>query len=372
MACSRAARSPSFCAFLVAGALLLAGCGGSSSGSGGAPYTIGESISDSTIAAISTSNDLTDTLTYDDLERRMSGMSQRMRQPLSSLPDSVRQQIQRNALLSFMSSTAQTAEARERGLTPDSNAVGRQIRRLRQRMGGDSTMRARLSQRGVTMKQLRADIEQYVLSQSLQEELSSEAPAPSAEELRQYRRDKAQQVRLQQILFSVPPRGGPGQRDSVQQRAQAVLDSIQSGAATFAQMAERYGQNSGGALTLEGYQTRAQLGQRFAQRGQQNPSDAPFVQAAFALEDSGAVAEEPVRTRYGYHLVRQTGKRTGPLPDSARAAQELAEQQSSEYLQEQIRALMGESTLRINPDRVTADMTQPLKQDSAEGGGSAS
>jgi peptidyl-prolyl cis-trans isomerase C len=369
---TRRRASASLGMLLLAGALLLlTGCGegGASDSAEGAPYTIGEPLSDSTIVAVSQAGDVTDTLTSADFEREMNSLSRRLtRRPLARLPDSVRQRVQRYAVLSFLSRTAQTAEAQQRGLSPDSGAVAAELAKLRQRMGGDSTMQARLAQSGMSMKKLRANIQQQLLSRSLQEALSQEAPDPSAEEVQQYRREQAQQVRVEQILFGIPPGAGPGQRDSVQQRAQAVLDSIQSGEADFAQLAARYGRGEGSSLELEGYQTREQLGSQFARRGQ-NPADATFVQQAFALEDSGAVADEPVRTRYGYHLIRQTGRRTGALPDSAQAAQQLAQQQRSEYLNEQIRALLSEATIRLNPDRVTADMTQPLQQDTTDGGG---
>ena len=370
-ACGRPSYRAPLGVLLLAGAvLLLTGCGGASSNDTEAPYTLGEPVEDSTIAAISEAGDLTDTLTYADFEREMGSLARRLtRRPIGQLPDSVRQQVQRYAVLSFLSRTAQTAEARKRGITPDSGAVAAELAKLRRRAGGDSTLKAQLAQSGMTMKQVRSDIRQQVLSRTLQEQLSQEAPDPSAEEVRQYRRDQAQQVRVQQILFGMPPGAGPTQRDSVQQRAQAVLDSIQGGEASFARMAKRYGQGQGSALELEGYQTREELGSRFAQRGQ-NPAEAPFVETAFALEDSGAVASEPVQTRYGYHLLRKTGARTGTLPDSARAAQQLAQQQRSEYLNERIRSLLGETTLRINPERVTADMTQPLEQQGAEAGGS--
>ena len=370
-ACGRLSYRAPLGVLLLAGAvLLLAGCGGASSNDTEAPYTLGEPVEDSTIAAISEAGDLTDTLTYADFEREMGNLARRLtRRPIGQLPDSVRQQVQRYAVLSFLSRTAQTAEARKRGITPDSGAVAAELAKLRRRAGGDSTLKAQLAQSGMTMKQVRSDIRQQVLSRTLQEQLSQEAPDPSAEEVRQYRRDQAQQVRVQQILFGMPPGAGPTQRDSVQQRAQAVLDSIQGGEASFARMAKRYGQGQGSALELEGYQTREELGGRFAQRGQ-NPAETPFVETAFALEDSGAVASEPVQTRYGYHLLRKTGARTGTLPDSASAAQQLAQQQRAEYLNERIRSLLGETTLRINPERVTADMTQPLEQQGAEAGGS--
>lgn len=357
-------RLSAICSFLLAiaaGALLLAGCGGGAQETE-AGYALGDPVGDSTIAAIAEANGFTDTLTQTGLERNMNQLSQGR---LPMLPDSIKEQVERVSVVRFLTTAAQISEARERGLEPDSGAVGQQLRQLRARVGSDSLFRARLAQSGMSMAELRRDIREQLLVRQLQQALAEEAGPPTAEEVQDYRTDQAREVRVQQILFELPPRATPAQRDSVQQRAQAVLDSIQSGTADFGAMAQRYSQGGGDAQGSLGFQTREQMTSTFAprgQRGQQSPTDVAFVETAFALEDSGAVAGEPVRSRYGYHLIRQTGTRTGTLADSAQAAQQLARERQQESVVEAVEGLREEVTLRVNPERVTADMAQPLEQ----------
>ena len=340
---------------LLVSASLLAGCGGEVQQTD-AGYALGEPVEDSTIAAIAEVDGFTDTLSYENLEREMNQLTQGR---LPMLPDSVQKQVQRVSVVRFLTTAAQVAEARDRDLQVDSAAVRKQLQQLKARMGSDSLFQARLAQSGMSMVQLRENIRQQLLVRKLQQTLADEAEDPTADEVADFRTDRAREVRVQQILFQVPPQAGQAQRDSVRRRAQAVLDSIQSGTADFATMAQRYGQDNGqGTL---GYQTRAQMARPFARRGQ-DPSQVPFVETAFALQDSGDVASEPVRTRYGYHLIRQTGARTGTLMDSTNAAQQLVQQKRQEAVRTTVEGLRENVTLRINPERVTADMTQALDQ----------
>ena len=346
---------------LVAGAalvfaLLLAGCGGSETQQADAGYTLSENVEDSTIAAIVEAGDFSDTLSYARLQREMNQLT---RGRLAMFPDSVQQQVQQAALMRFLDTAAQIAEARERDLQADSAAVNAQLQRLRMRMGGDSLFQARLTQSGLSMAELRENIRQQLLARNLQQELANEAETPTGEEVASYRRDQAREVRVDRILFQLPPRASQAQRDSVQQRARAVLDSIQNDAATFASMAQRYGRGPG---AQQGYQSRAQLAAPFARRGQP-PEQVPFVQAAFALQDSGAVTSEPVRAGPGYYLLRQAGARTGTLMDSARAAQQLTRQRKQEVVTQAVEGLRENVTLRVNPSRITADMSQVMSEE---------
>ena len=81
---------------------------------------------------------------------------------------------------------------------------------------------------------------------------------------------------------------------ALQQRLQSIRDSIESGAAIFAQMARQYSQDQssseGGDLGWFGRGTMADR----------------FEQAAFAASPGALVG--PVRSEFGYHLIRVTGK----------------------------------------------------------------
>lgn len=349
-------------ALALAGTILVAGCGGDEANQTEAGYVLDTSVEDSTIAAIAEVQGFTDTLTYENLQREMNRLT---RGRLPMLPDSVQQQVQRMSVVRFLTTAAQIGEAQERGIEVDSAAVSGQLQKLRAQVGSDSLFRARLAQTGMSLSQLRDNIRQQLMVRNLQQALADEVEDPTTEEIETYRNEQAREVRVQQILFEIPPRATPQQRDSVRLRAQQVLDSIRSGTAEFTAMAQRYNQGGGDETGSMGYQTREQMAGPLAQRGQP-PSEVPFVQTAFALQDSGDVAAEPVQSRYGYHLIRSTGARTGTLMDTSRARQQLAQQRRQEELRQAVEGLRESVVLRINPERVTADMSQPLNQGGEE------
>ena len=166
------------------------------------------------------------------------------------------------------------------------------------------------------------------------------AAEPSAQELEAFRREQSEQVRAQHILFKVPD---PAQKDAVVERAEAVLDSVKTGA-DFAEMARRHSQGpsapQGGDLDY------------FSQRDMV----APFSEAAFALSDSGDVAPELVETPFGYHIIRLLGRRTNPLMDSTQAHALMMRDRQREAFEEGYRQLSQKAIIRVNPTVVDADL----------------
>jgi peptidyl-prolyl cis-trans isomerase C len=125
--------------------------------------------------------------------------------------------------------------------------------------------------------------------------------------------------------------------------AQAILDSAQTGA-DFAGLARRHSEgptaSRGGDL---GYFTRDRMVE-------------PFADAAFALPDSGAVTDEPVRTRFGFHIVQLTGRRMQAMMDSSQARRTLMNERRQTALEDQRDELLAKATVRINPSVVEANL----------------
>lgn len=355
-------------------ALLIAGCSGndddSSSGSDAMAYTIGDPVQDSTVAALISIGDETDTLQAGQFRQQM---MQRTRGRLSMMNEQQRQQLQRSLLTPLIDFRAQLHEAQERGLTVDTaevrQIVSGRIQQARSQMG-DSTLQAQLARSGITLTELRQRLQdntrQQLMVRNLRRQFADEVEQPSDQEVADYRREQAREVRLQHIFFEVPPGASQAQRDSIRQQAQAVLDSAKGGTA-FATLASRHSQGGlGGPNGSMGYQTRRQMARPFARTGQ-SPSNIPFVEAAFALADSGDVVEEPVRSRAGYHLLRKTGERSGQPADSAEARQQLMAERQQEAVQNAIEDLRQNVTLHLNPNLVTADMSQSAEDAQGEG-----
>lgn len=64
-------------------------------------------------------------------------------------------------------------------------------------------------------------------------------------------------------------------------------------------------------------------------RGQTVPT---FEQTAFALQEAGAISE-PVKTIYGYHIIRLNGRTAGEIPPFEEIAQQAIEQERLQYLE---------------------------------------
>ena len=130
----------------------------------------------------------------------------------------------------------------------------------------------------------------------------------------------------------------------MQSRAQAILDSAQVAGVDFGALARRHSEgptaSRGGDL---GYFTQDRMVQ-------------PFSEAAYALSDSGAVADELVRTQYGFHIVQLTGRRMQEMMDTSQARQALASERRQQAFEESRDELLAKATVRINPDIVQANL----------------
>ena len=331
--------------------LFIAGCGGEETDSadngdvGESQYRMGEPITDSTYAIIVEMEGGEDeTLTTQVFQERYQTFIQQV--PAVAVDPTQSQELRRGIAEEFIRRTLIRAEAERLGLEPDTAKVAEQITMIRSSFSSEEQLNEILAQRGLTMDSLRSSIEEEVLLQQMQERMIEGATEPTAEELADFRAEQSQQVRAQHILFRVPE---PSQKDSVYEQAETVLDSIQAGA-DFAEMAARYGSDGtrmrGGDL---GYFSK-------------NDMVAPFADAAFALSDSGDVAEEPVETNFGYHLIRLTGRRTAELMDSTQAQAMMMQERQREAFDAAYDELRQDVVIRINPDVVQVDLNEPIDQ----------
>lgn len=305
------------------------------------PYQVGEPIEDSTYALIVTSEYGTDTLRARAYQRRMQSVMQRI--PSGQRADSQMQQLHRRFIQQFVSQHVLSGEAEARNIEADTARVGQQMRQMRNRFPSDSVFQQQLARTNMTMDSLRQMMADRVRQQMLQEELASGAEQPTSSEIESYRRDQQQtEIRARHILFRVGEDASQDTVDSVRARAQQILDSLQSDGADFATLAERYSEgpsaDQGGDL---GYFTRDRMVE-------------PFANAAFALQDSGAVVQEPVRTRFGFHVIQLTGRRQTELMDTTQARQQMMNERRQQALEEERDQLLQKATVRINPGIVQA------------------
>jgi len=327
--------------------LLLLGCraqdteANATSGDDDRSYRVGAPVSDSTVAAIVTSEYGSDTLTAEEFRQQLSFILQRY--PQIQMNPALMPEVHKSIIEDFIVRHVVDGEIARQGIQADPAAVEQELEQIRARFPSPEAFQEALAQDGLTEDSLRGMIAQMVRQRTFREQIESRAKPPTDEEVEQFRQQQAEEVHVQHILFRLAPNASEKEAAAVKARAQAVLDSIRAGA-DFAEMARRHSEDGSA-------QEGGDLG--FIRRGETVES---FEEAAFALRDSGDVTPEPVRTRFGYHLIRLLERRQGTPMDMAEAREQLLLERKQEAVQHLLNELLAKATVRINPALVQAQL----------------
>lgn len=337
-------------AFIVVAGLGLAGCDDTNGAEedvateDGPAYTVGEPLEDTSVAIVVSSEYGTDTVTTAEFRAQMQRIAQQA--PQMGMDPSQPAPMRRILVESFVERHVVSGAAEAADIAVDTAAVSQQIAQIQSQYGGEEQFGQMLAQQGMTMDSLRILLGEQLVQQQFIQQLADEATPPTEEEVEEFRTEQSQQISAQHILLPVGPNASEAEEDSVYALAEAVLDSAKSGV-DFAALAQRH--SSDGSASRGG-----SLG--FFSRGQMVE---PFADAAFALADSGDVVDEPVRTRFGYHLIRKTGEQEGTPMDTSRARRAILSQRQQEARSEGLDRLRAKATVRINPTVVEGvDLTQ--------------
>mgnify|MGYP001481509147 CR=1 FL=1 len=343
-------RASTVLAVLVAGGLLLTvGCGNSNPPSSDTDedpiaFQVGEPLEDTSYAVVVSSEYGSDTLSAVDYRRQVQLLLQRI--PPSQLNDEQRANLHRNLVEQFATRHVLLGEARRMGIEADTAQVNMQMRQMRSQFESEEAFQQALAASNLTADSLRQMAAARIQMQMLQEQIAAEAEEPSDAEVEQYREDQQQEeVRARHILFRVDEGAPEDSVERMRERAQAVLDSARAGV-DFAALARRHSEgptaSRGGDL---GYFTKDRMVE-------------PFAEAAFALPDSGSIADELVRTRFGFHIIQLTGRRMQEPMDTAQARNSLMNERRQEALEARLDELLAKATVRIHPEVVEADLSE--------------
>jgi len=322
-------------------AVFLTGCGGSgSSGGGGVPYQVGESLSDTTLAVVVSSEYGTDTIQTRQY-RRQSQMRIQKLSPDQRTPDTL-QAIHRDLVRRIVGGHMMRGKAQTEDLPVDSAQVESRLQRIKQRYQSEAQLQKQLARNNMTMDSLRSYLANQMKTQALQQQMAERAEAPTASEVEAYSK-KNRRIRAQHILLRAGQNASQTKVDSARQAATALIDSAKAGA-DFGGLARRHSEgpsaSQGGDL---GFFTKGQMVE-------------PFSEAAFALADSGDIAPEPVRTRFGFHVIRLTN--AGEPMDTTKARQQMMQERRKQTFDQELEKLMADATVRVNPDVVEAGLPQ--------------
>ncbi len=335
---------------LLLGVIVLLGCSNKKNDAEAATaeadmqYKIGAPITDSTVAAVVVSAAGSDTLSTAEFRGRMDMFLQRYPMVQGNLEQM--REIRRQIVEDFVMRHALDAEADRLKLVADTARVSAQLARIRGQYPDQNTYRQALAAEGLTEDSLRTMIGQEVRLQTLQEQMLTDAKNPTPAELEAFRKEQSQQIRSQHILFPVTPTASTEEDAKVRTQAQAVLDSARQGV-DFAALARRH---SADASAAQGGDL------DFFSRGQMVPS---FERAAFALADSGDVTQELVRTRFGYHIIRLTGRRTSELMDTSAAREAMLNVRRQKAVEAAVGRIRQTVTVHLNDAIVDTKLDVP-------------
>lgn len=324
---------------LAVGLLAACGSGNGSEAEDDVAYQVGTPLSDSTVALVVSSEHGTDTLSARDYRRQMKMATQR--RPSSQRTDDQMQETQRKLIRGFARQHALRGEAKAQNIEADTAQVSARLNKLRQRYKSEKQFRAQLARNNLTVDSVRSMLADRLRQQTLQQQMAENYDEPSTGEVESYSEEN-RRIRAQHILLKVGENAPQTEVDSAREAAEALVDSAQMENVEFAELARRHSQGpsaqKGGDL---GFFTRDKMVDEFAE-------------AAYALSDSGDVASEPVRTRFGFHVIRLTN--AGEPMDTTKARKQMTTERRKQAVEDQVDELLGEVTVRANPDLVSAGL----------------
>jgi peptidyl-prolyl cis-trans isomerase C len=323
---------------------LFAGCGSGSSSTSeteGVSYQVGEPLTDSTVALVVSSEYGSDTLSAGNYRRQLK-MVMKRRSPSQRTSEKM-QKAHRQIIRGFARQHALQGEANAENIEVDTAQVSARLNKLKQRYKSEKQFRKQLAKNNLTVDSVRSMLADRLRQQTLQQQMGENYEKPSAEAVESYSKEN-RRIRAQHILLKVGQNAPQSTVDSVQKVAKTLVDSAQMENVSFAELARRHSQGpsakKGGDL---GFFTRDRMVDEFAE-------------AAYALSDSGDVASEPVRTRFGFHVIRLTNP--GEPLDTTKARKQMTQERRKQAVEEQVNELLAKVTVHPNPDLVSAGLLE--------------
>ncbi|PEN12247.1 hypothetical protein CRI94_14505 [Longibacter salinarum] len=314
----------------------------------GPAYTIGDEIADSTIAVILESEYGTDTVQTSRFMSHTQMATQSVPpQRRAMISDSL---IHSSVLDQLITQHVVTGAAKADGYVADSAAIAQRFEATKQRFTDEDgnldeqAFADALAAENLSPERLREMIATQLTMQRQRQEIMKNAESPSKDSIEAVS-ERNRRFQAQHILIQVSDTAADAKVDSARQLASALIDSVESGV-SFDSLAKRH---SDGPSSTRGGRLPPTPRQRLAE---------PFADAALALNDSTEVTQEPVRTQFGFHVIRLLDR--GEPADTARVRQALEQQKQRQAFQDRVEELRGSSELvvRVNPTVVKANLDE--------------
>lgn len=191
-------------------------------------------------------------------------------------------------------------ETERLGLVPTDKEIDDELGRIKEQLGSEGEYRKFLAANGVNEPKLKDLIKHQQALVKLQKKITSEVPEPTEEEIKSYydqnkeQFSQPEQRQVSHILIGTGNYSGDKNRTEADAKVQAlqVVDRLKAGA-DFGELAREYSDDPG-SKDNGGQYPPFSRGSGFASE---------FEDAAFELT-KGDYTAEPVRTQFGYHIIR--------------------------------------------------------------------
>lgn len=192
------------------------------------------------------------------------------------------------------------AEVERQKLVPTDKEVQDEIESLKKQLGTEGEFKKFLAANGVNEPKLEDLIKQQLAVNQLQEKISSEVPQPTEAEIKNYYESNKEQFtqpeqrQVSHILIGMGDYSNGKDRSEMDAKVLAlqVVDKIKSGS-DFSELAKQYSDDPG-SKDNGGQYPPFSKGSGFVKE---------FEDAAFNLQ-KGEITSEPVKTTFGYHIIR--------------------------------------------------------------------
>jgi len=319
--------------------LLLAGCATAqdSPEEDGLPYQLGDPVTEAGTALILTTDGAEQTISADEYRQSLQQMT-RGRMPQGEQAAQVHRQMVQSMVAQFAVQNSSAVEEME----VDTSDVNAQLRQQRSQFPDSSAYREALQRSGMTEDSLRSMLATRLKMQEFQQNIAENADAPTDADVEEYAMENAK-IGASHILIEVGEDAPQAKVDSAKAVAQALIDSLNADA-SFAELAQRH---SDGPSSKKGGDLGTFTRERMVDE---------FAEAAFTLEEEGDLYPEPVRTRFGFHVIKLTAEKEPMASEQARSA--LAEENKQEAVRDEVDRLMSEVTVRANPDVIPVSLKE--------------
>jgi len=240
----------------------------------------------------------------DEIVDQQKNMMARQGRPISP---QMEQMLRKRVLDDMINNELISQEAERQGINPTEEETGEIYDQEVQRAGGEANLENALGQAGMSTDEFRERIKLWLTIKKLKEKVTSEVSAITEEEARKFYEEnkqmftKPETVHAYHILLKLDENASGEEEQKIREKIQKIYNEAVQKGADFQELARKYSEGPsaarGGDLGTFG-------------RGRMVPE---FEKAAFSLKE-GEISK-PVRTKFGYHIIKVTEKQEAKTPE---------------------------------------------------------